>query len=110
MHENGEKQYVWTKHHSHEKQVFHCIWRWCVGEGMGRESNRWGFGSQPCHLSAVCRGKVLTSPCLRLPFSEMKDVKALPIVYRWAHEISNTNPAELLAHHKCFRSRALMHA
>jgi hypothetical protein len=49
---------------------------------MGRESNRWGFGSQPCHLSAVCRGKVLTSPCLRLPFSEMKDVKALPIVYR----------------------------
>jgi hypothetical protein len=27
MHENGEKQYVWTKHHSHEKQVFHCIWR-----------------------------------------------------------------------------------
>lgn len=28
MHENGEKQYVWKKHCSHGKRVFHGIWRW----------------------------------------------------------------------------------
>lgn len=53
MHENREKQYARKQHCSHGKHVFHGIWRWRGREGTGGESNRWGSGSQPCHLLAV---------------------------------------------------------
>lgn len=70
MHENGEKQYVWKKHCSHGKHVFHGLWRWRGGEGMGAQI--------PTLPPVSCVAWVRRSPLHVLGFPSVKqDVKPL---------------------------------
>ena len=74
MHENGEKQYVWKKHCSHGKRVFHALWRWCGRDGMRVQT--------PGMTSVLCMTWVRSSSLHVLGFPSIKqNVKHLP----WDH-------------------------
>ena len=74
MHENGEKQYVWKKHCSHGKRVFHALWRWCGRDGMRVQT--------PAMPSVLCMTWVRSSSLHVLGFPSIKqNVKHLP----WDH-------------------------